>query len=261
MTEDERGMLTGRSALVTGGASGLGAAIARHCAVEGASVVIADIDAEGAAQVAKEIVDGDGQATAVTTDVTVAADVERAVDAARALGPLRALVLSAAIETRGVLLVDCSDEEWQRVLDVDLKGVFFGLRGAIPAMIDAGGGSAVVLGSPIGLAPAPGYAAYATAKGALVNLCKLAAIEHAAQGVRVNVLSPAAVDTGLFARVSDASDDPEGRRRRVARGMPMRRLGTVESVCAAALFLLSDASDFMTGAVLPLDGGLAATRA
>ena len=91
-----------------------------------------------------------GQATAVTTDVTVAADVERAVDAARALGPLRALVLSAAIETRGVLLVDCSDEEWQRVLDVDLKGVFLGLRAAIPAIIDAGGGSAVVLGSPIG---------------------------------------------------------------------------------------------------------------
>src|SRR5207247_9830847 len=111
----------------------------------------------------------------------------------------RALVLSAAIETRGVLLVDCSDEEWQRVLDVDLKGVFLGLRAAIPAMIEAGGAAAVVLGSPIGLAPAPGYAAYATATGALVNLCKLAAIEPAAQGVRGNVRSPAAADIGLFA--------------------------------------------------------------
>jgi NAD(P)-dependent dehydrogenase (short-subunit alcohol dehydrogenase family) len=261
---DERAVVTaelaGRVALVTGGASGLGAAIAKDCAVAGATVVVADIDIDGAERVVKEITADGGRAEAVSADVTVAGDVARAVDVATGLGPVRALVLSAAIEARGGV-VDCTDDEWQRVLDVDLKGPFLTMRAAVPAMRAAGGGSVVAMGSPIGLAPAPGYAVYATAKGALVNLCKQVAIEHAVDNVRVNVLSPSAVDVGLFARVSDASDDPAARRRRVIAGVPMKRLGTVAGVCAATRFLLSDLSDFLTGAVVPLDGGMAAQRA
>ena len=247
------------AALVTGGAAGLGEAIARRLAADGAAVAVADIDEPGAGRVAAAITEAGGRAVAATCDVTRTADVEAAVRAASELGPLRTLVLSAAIESRQSV-IDCSDEDWQAVLDIDLKGPFLCMRAAIPVIAANGGGSVVAMGSTLGLIVAPGHPAYCAAKGALVNLCKQAAIEHAGDGVRVNVVAPSATDTGLFIRFSEMSPDPEAMRQRIAELNPMHRLGTAREVCDAVAFLASDASTYTSGCVIPIDGALAARR-
>jgi NAD(P)-dependent dehydrogenase (short-subunit alcohol dehydrogenase family) len=247
------------AALVTGGAAGLGEAIAHRLAGDGAAVAVADIDAAGAVRVAAAITERGGRAVAATCDVTRTADVEAAVRAASELAPLRTLVLSAAIESRQSVL-ECSDEDWQAVLDIDLKGPFLCMRAAIPVIAANGGGSVVAMGSTLGLIVAPGHPAYCAAKGALVNLCKQAAIEHAGDGVRVNVVAPSATDTGLFIRFSEMAPDPEGMRQRIAELNPMHRLGTAREVCDAVAFLASDASTYTSGCVIPIDGALAARR-
>ena len=200
-----------------------------------------------------------GTATGVACDVTRTGDVDAAVRAASDLGALRILVCSAAIESRQSVL-DCSDEDWQTVLDVDLKGPFLCMRAAIPIIAANGGGSVVAMGSTLGLIVTPGHPAYCAAKGALVNLCKQAAIEHAADGVRVNVVAPSATDTGLFIRFSEQAPDPAGLRQRIADLNPMHRLGTAREVCDAVVFLTSDASTYTSGCVIPVDGALAARR-
>jgi NAD(P)-dependent dehydrogenase (short-subunit alcohol dehydrogenase family) len=134
------------------------------------------------------------------------------------------------------------------------------MKAAIPVISSNGGGSVIALGSTLGLIVAPEYAAYCASKGALNNLCKQAAIEHAADGVRVNVIAPSATDTGLFLKVTAETPDAEAVRARVAAHMPMRRLGRATEVCDAAVFLASDESSYISGAVLPIDGGLAARR-
>jgi len=146
------------------------------------------------------------------------------------------------------------------VLDVNLKGPFLCMRAAIPHMVDAGGGSVVALGSTLGLIVAPGHPAYCASKGALVNLCKQAAIEHAPDGVRVNMLAPSATDTGLFMKFSAQAPDPDALRAQIAANVPMRRLGTGDEVCDAVVFLASEHSSYLSGAVIPLDGALAARR-
>jgi 3-oxoacyl-[acyl-carrier protein] reductase len=252
-------MTIGGAALVTGGAAGLGEAIAHRLAADGAAVAVADVDAAGAARVAAAITEEGGRAVAATCDVTRTADVEAAVRAASELAPLRTLVLSAAIESRQSVL-ECSDEDWQQVLDVNLKGPFLCMRAAIPVMAANGGGSVIALGSTLGLIVAPGHPAYCASKGALVNLCKQAAIEHAPDNVRVNVVAPSATDTGLFIRFSAQAPDPEALRQRIADLNPMHRLGTAREVCDAVVFLASDASSYTSGCVVPVDGALAARR-
>ena len=175
------------------------------------------------------------------------------------LDRLDVLVLSAAVEVRKPLL-DTTDEDWQRVLDVNLKGPFLCCKHGIPAIARTGGGSVVLLGSVLGAIGSPGYAAYCASKGALVNLAKQAAIEHAPDQVRVNVVSPSATDTGLFARVAARSDDPERMMQMVARNTPMQRLGTAAEVAATVAFLCSEGAGFISGTVIPLDGGMAARR-
>ncbi|HZP31524.1 MAG TPA: SDR family NAD(P)-dependent oxidoreductase [Acidimicrobiia bacterium] len=253
------GLLENRVALVMGGASGLGEAISHRFAAEGAAVVVADVDGNGAERVAREIQATGASAVGAPCDVTNRADVETTIEVARAMGPLRVLVLSAAIESFKAV-VELGDDEWQRVLDVNLKGPFLCMRAAIPAMVANGGGSVIALGSTLGLIVAPGHPAYCASKGALVNLCKQAAIEHAPDNVRVNVLAPSATDTGLFMRVSGGAPDPDFVRARVAAGMPMKRLARAGEVCDAAVFLASELSTYLSGAVVPLDGGLAARR-
>ena len=253
------GWLEDRVAIVMGGASGLGEAMAHRFAAEGAAVVVADIDGTGAERVAGEIDAAGRSAVGAPCDVTNRADVEATVDIAEAMGRIQVLVLSAAIESKRPI-VDLADDDWQQVLDVNLKGPFLSMRTAIPVMVANGGGSVIAMGSTLGLIVAPGYPAYCASKGALVNLCKQAAIEHAPDHVRVNVLAPSATETGLFMRVSGQAPDPDSVRARVAAGMPMKRLARADEVCDAAVFLASDASTYLSGAVIPLDGGLAARR-
>jgi NAD(P)-dependent dehydrogenase (short-subunit alcohol dehydrogenase family) len=256
------GRFGGRTAVVTGGASGLGEATVARLAAAGARVIVADVDEPAAQRVAGAVVKAGGTAEAVAVDVTIEEDVRRMVGAAtggNGDGRLDVLVCSAAVEVRASL-ADTSDDEWQRVLDVNVKGPFLCLKHAIPSMARSGGGSAVLLGSVLGAIGSPGYAAYCASKGALVNLAKQAAIEHAPDQVRVNVVSPSATDTGLFARVAARSDDPERMMQMVARNTPMQRLGTAAEVAATVAFLCSEGAGFISGTVIPLDGGMAARR-
>lgn len=247
-----------RVAVVTGGASGLGAAIGRRLAADH-TVVIADVDVAGATAVVDEIVGAGGSALAVPADVTDEEAVRDLMGAAAEAGPLGALVLSAAVESTTPLL-ECSDEEWERVLAVDLTGPFLCMKHGIPRMAAAGGGAVVAMGSTLGLMVAPGHPAYCAAKGALVNLCKQAAIEHARDGVRVNVVAPSACESGLFVRMAASAADPGAVVRSVARHNPMGRLGTEAEVAETVAFLVSPGAAYISGAVIPLDGGLAARR-
>ena len=242
-------------AIVTGGGSGLGEAIAHRLAGVGHPVVVADVDADAAARVADDLPAG----LAVACDVTKEADVVALLAEAERLGRVEVLVLSAAVEVRASL-VDTTDDDWQRILDVNLKGPFLCMKHGIPVLVRNGGGSVVAMGSTLGAIGAPDYAAYCASKGALVNLCKQAAIEHAPDGVRVNVVAPSACEVGLFARVAESTGDPEGIRNLVASRTPMGRLGTVDDVCEAVLYLTGPGSAYLSGAVLPLDGGMAARR-
>jgi NAD(P)-dependent dehydrogenase (short-subunit alcohol dehydrogenase family) len=232
-------------ALVTGAASGLGAAICDRLRGDGYDVVGLDLETP--------------EPWIEKADVRSDVDVARVVAAAAERGPLTALVLSAAVETRSSI-VDCTDEDWQRVIDVNLKGPFLCMRHVVPHMVAAGGGSIVAMGSTLGAIVAPSFPAYCASKFGLTNLCKQVAIEHAPDGVRVNVLSLGPTDTGLFIRLTDMAPDPEAVRAGVASNLPMKRLGRASEVCAAVAFLLSDGAAWTSGAVLPLDGGLAARR-
>jgi NAD(P)-dependent dehydrogenase (short-subunit alcohol dehydrogenase family) len=232
-------------ALVTGAASGLGAAISDRLRSDGYDVVGLDVDAR--------------VPWIHECDVRNDADVARVVGIAADRGPLTALVLSAAVETRAAV-VDCTDDDWQRVIDINLKGPFLCMRHVVPHMVAAGGGSIVAMGSTLGSIVAPQFPAYCASKFGLTNLCKQVAIEHARDGVRVNVLSLGPTDTGLFVRLTDMAPDPEAVRAGVAANLPMGRLGRAQEVCDAVAFLVSDGSAYTSGAVLPLDGGLAARR-
>jgi NAD(P)-dependent dehydrogenase (short-subunit alcohol dehydrogenase family) len=254
-----------RVAVVTGGGSGLGAAISLRLARERYRVVVSDINEAGSQQTVETIVAerANGNrliADPMTVDVRSEGEVAAMVDAVvENHGRLDVLVCSAAIETRSSV-VDCSDDDWHRVLDVNLKGPFLCMKHAIPAMIRAGGGSVVLMGSVLGSIGAPGYAAYCASKGALVNLAKQAAIEHAPDAVRVNVVSPSATDTGLFMEVAAQAPDPDAIIAIVASRNPMGRLGTAAEVCDAVTFLASDQSTYISGTVLALDGAMAARR-
>jgi meso-butanediol dehydrogenase/(S,S)-butanediol dehydrogenase/diacetyl reductase len=256
------GRFAGRNAIVTGGASGLGETAVARLAAAGARVLVADVDEPEAQRVAGAVVKAGGVAEAVAVNVTSEDDVRRMVAVAsggNGTGRLDVLVCSAAVEVRASL-ADTSDDDWQRVLDVNLKGPFLCLKHAIPVMARSGGGSAILLGSVLGAIGSPGYAAYCASKGALVNLAKQAAIEHAPDKVRVNVVSPTACEAGLFLKVVEQAPDPEAIKRMVAERTPMGRLGTADDVSESIMFLAGDESSYLSGAVFPLDGGLAARR-
>lgn len=250
----------GKVAVITGGASGIGAATARRLAAERAIVVVADLDEDGALAVAAGIANAGGEAESTVVDVThegeVAAMFEGIVEQH---GRVDMLVCSAAVETRASV-VETTDEAWREVLDVNLKGPFLCMKHALGPMVAAGGGSIVLLGSVLGAIGSPGYAAYCASKGGLVNLAKQAAIEHAGDNVRVNVVSPSACETGLFLAMVSRAPDPEAILRMVAERTPMGRIGTEADVVETIVFLVSDESAYISGATVPLDGGLAARR-
>jgi len=252
--------ITSRVAIVTGGASGLGEAIAGRLARDQYAVIVADIAERQAQQVADNLRASGRAAEPATVDVTDEGEVAAMVDATiERPGRLDVLVCSAAVEVRKPL-VETTDDDWQRVIDVNLKGPFLCMKHAIPVMAANGGGSVIALGSILGAMGAAQYSAYCASKGALVNLCKQAAIEHAPDGVRVNVVSPSATDTGLFMQMASRAPDPQKIVDMVTRGSPMRRLGTAAEVADTVVFLCSPGAAYISGTVIPLDGAMAARR-
>ena len=245
---------SGRIAIVTGAASGIGAAIAWRLAGSGAKVLLADIDEKGAKAVASGIVGQGGVASGVAVDVSDAVEVEAMVDAARRLyGGLHLAVNNAGIAGASAPTGEYPVDNWQRVIATNLDSVFYGLRYQIPAIVASGGGAIVnmssILGS-VGFANAPAYVA---AKHGIVGLTKAAAIEYGQHGVRINSIGPAFIDTPMLSRNLDAAALSG-----IAALHPVGRLGTAAEVAALATFLLSDEASFITGSHHLVDGGYTA---
>jgi len=250
--------LAGKTALITGGGTGIGRACALLFAREGARVAVAGRSAEPLRAVVAEIERAGGQALAATCDVTQAQQVERAVRATvERFGALNVLVNNAGVLALGSV-EQTPESEWARVLGVNLTGTFLVSRAALPELRKAGGGSIVNISSLYGLIGLKNRAAYAASKGGVTQLTRSMALDHAHEGIRVNCVCPAIVETEMIQQVFANQPDPAALRRQRIEQIPLGRMGRPEDVAQLALFLASDESLWMTGAALPLDGGLSA---
>lgn len=246
-------LVAGKTALVTGAASGIGRATAHALAREGAAVLVADVDGAGAERVAGEIAAAGGTARATRCDVTRAEDAEAMVRAALAAfgGRLDCAVNNAGITAPGGLVHEIDPVQWERQLAVNLTGVFLCLRAELPAMRAQRAGAIVNMASGAGVVGTPGLAHYCAAKHGLLGLTKTAALENAAVGVRVNALCPGSTDTPMLRGVMDRS---EAARRMILASIPSGRLGTPEEVAEAAVWLCSDRASYVSGQSLFVDG-------
>ena len=252
------GALEGRVALVTGAASGIGRAIAGLLAREGAAIVVFDRDESGGRAAAEAIEADGGRCLAVAGDVTRDADCGRAVDAAIGkLGGLHVLCNNAGIIRRATIL-DTSEEDWDRLMQVNVKSIFLMSRRAVPHMKRAGGGVIVNTASNWGLVGGERAAAYCATKGAVVLLTKAMALDHGPDGIRVNCVCPGDTDTPMLRSEAEMLREPVDRFLAQSAQVPLRRVATPDDIARAVLYLASDASSFMTGAPLVVDGGFVA---
>lgn len=247
-----------QAVLVTGGASGIGRACALRFAAAGAHVMVADWNAEGAQATADEISSQGGQAAALTVDVSegeavrqmVAATVER-------FGPLKAAVNSAGVSGNMLASVlDADEDDFDRVIRVNLKGTWLCMKHEIAALLAGGGGAIVNLASVAGLIGAPGGAGYAASKHGVVGLTRSVALEMAQQNIRINAVCPSYIDTPMVRAITDINPKME---RRTLGASPMKRLGTPEEVAETVVWLCSPAASFVNGAALAVDGGFTAS--
>jgi len=249
------GLLRGKAALITGAASGIGRATALLFAREGAAVTIADIDEEGGNTVAREIIDKGGHALFEMADVTSAADCERILKrVSREFGAIHVLFNNAGI-IRRASIVELSEEDWDRVMAVNVKSIFVLSRQVIPLMANAGGGSIINMASGWGLAGGPRAAVYCASKGAVVLLTKAMAIDHGPQNIRVNCICPGDTDTNMLRNEAQQLGESSDNFLAEAARRPLGRVGKPEEIAQAALYLASDASSFVTGTALVVDGG------
>jgi NAD(P)-dependent dehydrogenase (short-subunit alcohol dehydrogenase family) len=249
------GLLKGKVALVTGGASGIGRATALLFAREGAAVAVVDLNKHKGEAVAKTIINEGGKAIFVHADVSDAADCQLAVrQTVKQLGRLDILFNNAGIMRRASV-VGLNEEEWDRVMSVNVKSVFLLSKYAIPVMTKAGGGAIINTASGWGLVGGQKAAAYCASKGAVVLLTKAMAIDHGEQNIRVNCVCPGDVDTPMLRNEARQLGEPEDKFLSESAQRPLKRIGKPEEIAQAVLYLASDASSFVTGAALVVDGG------
>jgi 2-hydroxycyclohexanecarboxyl-CoA dehydrogenase len=239
--------LEGRKALVTGGAQGIGAAIARRLAAEGADVVIGDVNADGAGEVAGEI-----GATATELDVT---RLDSAQAAVAEHGPFAILVNNAGTDDFA-FFTDMTPERWRRLLAINLEGVFACTQAVLPAMQEAGYGRLVNIASEAGRVGSKGSAVYSAAKGGVIAFTKVMARENARYGITANAIAPGPIDTPLLNAARTLGDVGERIIETMKSGTQLRRLGTPDEVAAAVAFLASDDASYVTGETLGVSGGL-----
>ena len=249
------GSLDGKTALVTGGGSGIGRAASLAYAKEGARVVVADVNVEGGEETVQMIKEAGGEAILVHADVSKPEDTKAMVDqAVEAFGSLDCAFNNAGIGggRDRLLTADYLEEDWDRVISINLKGVWLCMKAEIPQMLKQGGGAIVNTASIAGLVGLTGTIAYVAAKHGVTGLTKAAAMEYAKSGIRVNAVCPGYIHTPLVQRTFDAN---EGYEERVAARHPIGRLGEPEEIAQAVVWLSSDAASFVTGHNMPVDGG------
>jgi NAD(P)-dependent dehydrogenase (short-subunit alcohol dehydrogenase family) len=249
--------LAGKVALITGGGTGIGRATALAFAREGAKVAIAGRRVEKLQEVASEIKSEGGEVIAVACDVSRAVDAQNAVrEVVEKFGKLDLLVNNAGVLSVSTI-EEISEDEWDRLMDANLKGPFLMCRAALPEFRKAGGGAVVNVGSVLGLVGMKKRAAYCASKGGVTLLTKAIAIDHGHENIRANCICPSIVETELVSQLFNTPDGDRVKRERLAT-IPLGRMGRPADVAELAVYLASDESSWLTGAAIPLDGGLTA---
>jgi NAD(P)-dependent dehydrogenase (short-subunit alcohol dehydrogenase family) len=243
----------GKVSVVTGAGSGIGRATALAFARKGASVAVADILEQDNQETARMIMDLGGHALAITCDVARNDDVRRALDeTVKTFGRLDFAFNNAGIEYAFKPAAEITEEEWDRIIDIDLRGVFLCMKHEIPLMLKQGGGAIVNTSSGAGVKGFKGGAAYVAAKHGVVGLTKAAALDYAQSNIRINAVCPGIIDTSMMQRFSGGT--PEGRQTVIAQE-PVGRMGTPDEIAAAVVWLCSDAASFVVGSAMVVDGG------